>query len=437
MAATAVVSRENIESWADGSPKLRLFRRAVEEMQKLSEIALMDSRGYQWVAGVHGGFGNGAFCQHGNRNFLTWHRAYLLDMELKLRAQIAEIADVQTADEWRLPYWDWTAPNATLPKAFTDATYDDGGTQKPNPLLSQPYQLGQQIFVRPGVLLNPQTPTWRGPVPPGTYDGLGDLVADALEEDQFGTFSDAVENPHNLVHVRTGGHMVTFRSSFDPIFWVHHANVDFQFWQWQQRQGGIGTFPQDVLDFECQPFQFADLRASAFLDTRTLGYTYATVRSPVLDRAALPDADERTELTIRTGPIPDAFTRARINLHNVHHPEDPVVLRFFADRDTPADASTPTTPDEHFLIDRAVLGHGPCPGAPGHCDPTPLPITGAGLRAPHHLAPFDIGITVTRNLRAAIGAGPGHTVSMIALDQDGEQVPLSALRFDNATVTVT
>ena len=432
MAATTVVSRENIESWPADSPKLRLFRRAVEEMQALSDQAVMDNRGYQWVAGVHGGFGDGPFCQHGTAHFLTWHRAYLLDMELKLRARIAEIADTATADEWRLPYWDWAAPGVTLPAAFTDETYDDDGTRKPNPLFSEPYQLDQDPDG-----LDPRSPTWRGPLSAGMFDDLGALVDSALDEDTWRFFSNALENPHNLVHVRVGGFMATFRSSFDPIFWVHHAHIDFRFWEWQQRHGGIGTIPQSVRDFECQPFQFRDIRASAFLDTRDLGYTYTTTRSPVLVPPEQPDADRQTVLSIPTGPVPDGFSRARINLHNVQHPEDPVVLRFFADRDSPPDASTPTTAGEHFLIDRAVLGHGPCPGAPGHCDPTPSPITGADLRPPHHLAPFDIGITVTRNLNAALGAGPEHTVSMIALDQHGVQQPLSALRFDNATVTVT
>lgn len=432
MAATAVVSRENVETWAEDSPKLLLFRRAVQAMQAVSDQALMDERGYQWVAGVHGGFGGQPFCEHGTANFVTWHRAYLLDMELKLRAQIATIAGETAADEWRLPYWDWAAPGAGLPAAFTAETYQDDGVTRPNPLFSAPYQLGQPIAG-----LDPQDATWRGPVPPGRFDDLGPRVDDAIEEPSFPFFSGALEGPHNSVHVRVGGFMATFRSSFDPLFWVHHANIDRQFWMWQQRNGGIGTIPQAVRDFECQPFDFADIRASAFLDTRVLGYTYAIVRSPVLDRADLPDAAERTVLPIEFGPVPPRFDRARINLHNVRHPEENVVLRFFADRDVPPDATTATEPAEGFLASRVVLGHGPCPGAPGHCDPDPEPITGARLRRPHHLAPFDLGVPVTRPLSALPADAGGRTAFMIIVSPDGRPLPLSALHFDNATVTVT
>src|SRR4051795_6336287 len=130
MAATTVVSREDLRSWAPDSPKLHLLRKGIEGMQALSEQSLMDERGYQYMAGVHGGFGNTPYCQHSSPNFVTWHRPYLLDFELKLRAQIAKVADQGTADEWRLPYWKWDDPDVDgLPDAFTVATYDDAGTE--------------------------------------------------------------------------------------------------------------------------------------------------------------------------------------------------------------------------------------------------------------------------------------------------------------------
>ena len=136
MAATSVVSRADIRSWAEGSRELWLFRKGVEGMQAISQQSLMDERGYQYLAGVHGGFGNTAACQHGNANFVTWHRPYLLDFELKLRAAIAKVADQAAADEWRLPYWQWDDPDVDgLPEAFTVETYDDQGTERENPLL--------------------------------------------------------------------------------------------------------------------------------------------------------------------------------------------------------------------------------------------------------------------------------------------------------------
>ena len=104
MANTSVVSRKNIENRRPDSRQLYLFRRALEGMQAVSDAALMDERGYQWIAGVHGGFGGAPYCQHGNLNFVTWHRLYVLDCELNLRDQIKRIAGQAEADEWRLPY---------------------------------------------------------------------------------------------------------------------------------------------------------------------------------------------------------------------------------------------------------------------------------------------------------------------------------------------
>ena len=44
---------------------------------------------------------------------------------------------------------------------------------------------------------------------------------------RFNTFSDALESIHGWIHVTVGGDMAGFaKSPFDPIFWLHHCNVD-------------------------------------------------------------------------------------------------------------------------------------------------------------------------------------------------------------------
>lgn len=434
MATTTVVSRENIETWAPDSPKLLLFRKAIAAMQAVSDAGLMDERGYQWAAGVHGGFGGMPFCEHGNNHFITWHRPYLLDFELKLRAQIARLADQATADEWRLPYWDWAAPDAQgIPEAFAAETYEDGGETLPNPLFSAPYRLPVPVNVGP-----PTDATWRDPGPAQDLQDIGSLVGPALELSDFRDFSTAIENPHNQVHVWTGGWMVTFRSAFDPIFWCHHANIDRQFWLWQNGAGDQASIPAAVRSFPCQPFKFRDIRAEAFFDTRALGYTYATERTVV----TLPDAfgtmasaASEAPLPLEFGTVPASFALARINIHGVRHPEVTRELRFFANRETPPDAATPKTREERYLGSYVLLGHGPCPGAPGHCDPDRQ--SGAALRPPHHLAPFDIFVDVTAPLRA-LGAGAPLQLhaQLITLDHTGAQLPTDSLFFDNASLTL-
>ena len=428
MAATKVVSRENIDAWALDSPKLWQFRKALEAMQAISDEALGDERGYQWCSGVHGGFGGSPFCHHGDDHFLTWHRPYLLDFELKLRARIAEIAGEPAADEWRLPYWAWDADDvAGLPPAFTDATYDDHGTERPNPLFSMPYQLPLPVEI------DPSDVTWRDP---GTLEQLQSFrarVEFAFTQTGYHDFSTAIEDPHNRIHGWTGGFMATYRSAFDPLFWVHHANIDRQFWLWQQGNGHMASIPPFVRNLPCQPFKFRDIRAEAFFDTRELGYTYSAERQLVLRRDAVVSDDAAAPLVFDFGPIRSRFTAARVNVHGVRHPEQTVELRFFANRKTPASAGTPETIDEGFLGSYMVLGHGPCPGAPGHCDPD---APADDLRPPHHLAPFDVFIPVTEGVRALQDAGADALVGeLVIVDHVGRALPTSAIRFDNATVT--
>ena len=61
---------------------------------------------------------------------------------------------------------------------------------------------------------------------------LGSQVFSALSQDSFNIFSSQVEGIHGTIHVAVGGsnpagHMsVVDVAGFDPIFWLHHANVD-------------------------------------------------------------------------------------------------------------------------------------------------------------------------------------------------------------------
>jgi tyrosinase len=457
MAGTAVVSRENVLSWDADSDRLYLFRRALEEMQSISTQSKMDERGFQWVAGVHGGFGTAPWCHHGDLHFLTWHRPYVLDFELKLRDQIRKLRNADAADEWRLPYWEWDAEDVTgLPEAFTVRTYKDkeSGTTKPNPLAAQPYQLE---FL-PGVG-GDQTRTWRDPGTQAALRALRTRVERALNEPDFSTFSRVVEGPHNSLHGWVGGFMQAYRSSFDPIFWVHHCNVDRQFWKWQQKFGE-SSIPDFVRRYPCQPFNFRDIEAQAFFDTRQLGYTYAETRSVQTRSAALAAAatsaarlPPRT-LDVALGPVPSTFDQARLHFHSLEHTQETLEVRIFAHsgkNGVAPTAKTAQSPAHGYLGSYVILGHGECPGAPGHCD---AKAAMDQARQPHHLAPFDAAVDVTDELqhlfkgarqkkggtKAALtrGALPAKDLKLqlVVVDMSGKQVPASErIRFHNISLT--
>jgi len=48
--------------------------------------------------------------------------------------------------------------------------------------------------------------------------------------------------PHGIVHVRIGGDMSTMRSPNDPLFWLHHAQVDRLWAKWQRDHPGTVNY---------------------------------------------------------------------------------------------------------------------------------------------------------------------------------------------------
>ena len=59
----------------------------------------------------------------------------------------------------------------------------------------------------------------------------------------------------------------------DPIFWMHHANIDRLWWKWQTMPGNAGKNPPlsgAAAVMDPWPTTEADTR-----DIGTMGYTYA------------------------------------------------------------------------------------------------------------------------------------------------------------------
>ncbi|PCR94510.1 oxidase [Pseudomonas fluorescens] len=178
----------------------------------------------------------GAQCQHGSWYFLSWHRAYLFAFESIVAAKVKEL----TGDDWALPYWNYLNSNNPqaryLPDAFVAKTLPDGS---PNPLNKYPRT--------PGIT----------ELQPGDGDGFS---LDAMDENDFvvgndgtigfgggvmGDFAhfarktgDLESNPHNTVHRLIGGFMADADlAGLDPIFWLHHCNIDRLWEAWMNTPG--------------------------------------------------------------------------------------------------------------------------------------------------------------------------------------------------------
>jgi tyrosinase len=96
-------------------------------------------------------------------------------------------------------------------------------------------------------------------------------VEAVMERPRFKPFQQRLEFLHNSVHLAVGGDMKTSASPADPIFWLHHANVDRLWTEWQKQHRGK---PPNAGEKLMPPSMF-DRPVSEVLRIKALGYTYA------------------------------------------------------------------------------------------------------------------------------------------------------------------
>jgi tyrosinase len=127
---------------------------------------------------------------------------------------------------------------------------------------------------------------------------------------RFNMFSQGLEDgPHNACHLLVGGrqgHMRAGLSPLDPIFWLHHCNVD-RFWaEWQQAGNNTPDPGQTYTD------HFVDetgsgvglVTARAAINRQALGYTYDTLQPDLVAMRA------RQLGVSPTGASSDAFLKS-------------------------------------------------------------------------------------------------------------------------------
>ena len=192
---------------------------------------------------------------HGNIGFLPWHRMYLRSFELALEAEVPGVA---------LPYWDWSDDVGAATKLFNadflsstiwgaPSDVADGWLRHRIPATERPdWWPGQLRGFRVHSLLEEgngsalergsQEPDW--PPSPSDMKSLAELTLGREGTHALWAFSLVLEAGHQTITVRThnaghrfiGGHMSGGFSPNDPAFWLHHANVDRLWAQWQDYQ---------------------------------------------------------------------------------------------------------------------------------------------------------------------------------------------------------
>ena len=204
-------------------------------------------------------------CQHGTWFFLPWHRMYLGFFERIVRAAVVKL---QGPADWALPYWNYSdtsnANAKALPPCFREAKLPDGS---PNPLF---VIQGLAIPRAPGInagqtaaipdedvdisaclsegFFSPDTDTTTGNL------GFGGPATGYNHDAQAFGASSVESNPHNSIHVDVGGQWMHAgkevdgwminpdTAALDPIFWMHHANID-RLWSVWNRIAAANTDP--------------------------------------------------------------------------------------------------------------------------------------------------------------------------------------------------
>jgi tyrosinase len=206
--------RRPVGSMQPDDPDLTSYRLAVERMK-----ALPDTDPHSWNAMMYVHL---VSCPQSNWFFLPWHRAYLISFERMCRRMSGD-------PNFALPYWDWTE-QPQLPAAFAEQTV--GG--RPNSLFDSTREM------RAGTAV---------PSPAVAQDSIMRIMAETHFEN-FGSARPTGQNSTDrswlrgmgimtplegglgTVHATVGGDMSGMHSPLDPIFWLHHCNIDRLWASW-------------------------------------------------------------------------------------------------------------------------------------------------------------------------------------------------------------
>lgn len=156
-------------------------------------------------------------CQHQNWYLLPYHRLYLLYFEAACQIVLED-------STFALPYWDWSE-DQKVPDEFYDVpVLNEVRTLKKGEALPA------EALVDPSVILSALSYDFKkfhsyeqetpNPFIGGGSGGSGFGGGPGRQ----GSFE---AGPHNGVHNFVGGMMADPKSSpTDPVFWLHHANID-------------------------------------------------------------------------------------------------------------------------------------------------------------------------------------------------------------------
>ncbi|WP_309063885.1 tyrosinase family protein [Streptomyces sp.] len=189
-------------------------------------------------------------------SFLPWHRRFLLDLENALRRVDSSVT---------LPYWDWTRDRTATSVPWAADLLGGNGRRSDHRVMTGPFAHREgnwalKVGVTEGEFLTRDLGRRSAPIDLPTKSEL----EWALKEPEYDVapwdstvtrgFRNRLEGwgtgrgsaswrNHNRVHRWVGGAMLSAASVNDPVFWLHHAFVDLQWYRWQRRHRGARYLP--------------------------------------------------------------------------------------------------------------------------------------------------------------------------------------------------
>ena len=247
--------RREVRSLPSGDQTLQAYSEAVRVMKERPDS---DPTSWAHQAAIHGTHADPApplsdQCKHGSWYFLAWHRMYLYYFERIVREAVREAGG--SADDWAIPYWNYGlgGVNASLPDEFRNPTDPDGGQ---NHLYVEKRAAGINGGGQLPASATSDTVALARPSFVGVAEFGGGVAAPSQ---QFWSQTGRIEQtPHNVIHNLVGGPGGWMtdpqQAAQDPIFWLHHSNID-RIWAVWNGEGKVD--PSDA-GWADQAFEFFD-----------------------------------------------------------------------------------------------------------------------------------------------------------------------------------
>jgi Common central domain of tyrosinase/Kelch motif len=193
--------------------------------------------------------------------FLPWHRLMLMQFEGVIR-------EVLHDEDFTLPYWNPITGNAAdlvVPAVFRDPS---------SPL----YDGTRWFWVNGGERIDTPFKDWLN------LDALNEKFYIDAPNGNLGFNPRLDINPHFFTHVSLGGDMADFSTvGGDPMFYLHHANIDRLWESWNRLGNKNPTDPRYLnrkFSYGDRSGKRADLPVSMADRTVPLGYEYDSYEKP-------------------------------------------------------------------------------------------------------------------------------------------------------------